>query len=130
MITKSLVETYKELKNEPTPAKQLILDVIKLTGRKESAIRKWLDGSARPDESTCLTIEQGMRMTFDAVIKEYYDRLNLPTSATKFRRRIEVVTHRSKITVMRYVQGVIIPDALTQSVIAKELNTTVSTLFP
>jgi len=126
----SLVQTYKDLKALPTPAKELILEIAKLTGRKESAIRKWLDGSSRPAESTCAMIEQELGRLFDSLIEEYYKKLQEPTRAQLFRQRLEEITHKSQITVLRYVQGVVVPDTLTQSVIAKELNTSASILFP
>jgi hypothetical protein len=130
MVQSSLVQIYKSLKAQPTPAKKLILEVASLTGRKESAIRKWLDGSVRPDASTCTTIEHEMGMPFDNLIKEYYHRLQEPTQAQVFRQQLAEVTQKSPITILRYVTGITIPDALTRSVIAKELNTPISILFP
>jgi hypothetical protein len=121
---------YKSIKAQPTPAKELILEVERLTGRKESAIRKWLDGSSRPDEETCHKLQEATGMSLDSLIVEYYNRLNKPTGAQSFRKRIEKVTHKSSTTVLRYVSGSTMPDALTQAVIAKEFNTSISTLFP
>jgi hypothetical protein len=130
MAEVSLVQFYKELKAQPTPAKKLILEIEELTGRKESAIRKWLDGSSRPDASTCSVIEQGMNKTLDTLVVEYYQRCSEPTMAQEFRSKLEEITHKSAVTILRYVQGITMPDALTQSVIAKELKTSVNILFP
>jgi hypothetical protein len=130
MVKTSFLQTYDALKAQPTPAKELVLSVMQLSGRKESSIRKWLDGSTRPDEATIAKIEDGMKMPFDTLIVEYYRRRKLPTAASSFRRRIKNITHKSEITVARYVQGIIVPDRLTQTVIAQELNTPVQILFP
>jgi heterodisulfide reductase subunit A-like polyferredoxin len=75
-------------------------------------------------------IEQQLGTTLDSLIEEYYKKLQEPTRAQLFRQKLEEITHKSQITVLRYVQGVVVPDALTQSVIAKELNTSASILFP
>jgi hypothetical protein len=120
---------YKDIKTQPTPAKELMLEVKKLTGRKESTIRKWLDGSSRPDKETCHKLKEAMGMSLDLLTIEYYNRLNQPTKAQIFRKRIEEVAHKSPMTVSRYVLGTSIPDALTQAVIADELNTSATILF-
>jgi hypothetical protein len=121
---------YKNIKAQPTPAKELILEVERLTGRKESAIRKWLDGSTRPDDEIRIKLEEAMGMSLDILTIEYYNRLNQPTNAQTFRKRIGKVACKSPSTVLRYVLGSTMPDALTQAVIAKEFNTSISTLFP
>jgi hypothetical protein len=71
-----------------------------------------------------------MGMPFDNLIKEYYHRLQEPTQAQVFRQQLAEVTQKSPITILRYVTGITVPDALTRSVIAKELNTPISILFP
>ena len=130
MVKCSLIQLYELLKSEPTPAMELILAVGEVTGRKESAIRKWLDGSARPDAETCANIERKMEMTLDTLVVEYHRRIKQPTPALLFRKRLESATHKSKITILRYVNGITMPDELTKITIADELNTPVSVLFP
>jgi hypothetical protein len=121
---------YKIIKAQPTPAQELILEIEKVTGRKEATIRKWIDGRAYPDNEINIRLEVVMGMSINNIIAEYSNRLQKPTKAQIFRKRIEKVTHKSPITVLRYVLGSTTPDALTQSVIANEFNTSISTLFP
>jgi hypothetical protein len=121
---------YKIIRAQPTPAQELILEIEKVTGRKEAAIRKWLDGRAYPDNEIIILLEAVMGKSLNTIIAEYSNRLQKPTKAQTFRKRIEKATRKSPITVLRYVLGSSTPDALTQSVIANEFNTSISTLFP
>ena len=130
MLNNSLVKSYENFRKQPTAAKELILDVGKVTGRKESAIRKWLDGSTIPDEHIRSLIEEEMNMSIDSLVNEYYRRLKLPSPALYFRQRIAKATHKSSITVMRYVRGLSKPDELAKDAISKEFNTPISILFP
>lgn len=50
--------------------------------------------------------------------------------ATAFIREIAEVTKKSEIAVRRWLSGETEPDALTQEVLAKYLNTTPAELFP
>lgn len=50
--------------------------------------------------------------------------------ATAFIREIAEVTKKSELAVRRWLSGESEPDALTQDVLAKHLNTTPEKLFP
>lgn len=58
--------------------------------------------------------------------REIYDNMD----RRAFVRRIATVTKRSETAVYNWISGKYKPDALAQTVIAQELNTPVSVLFP
>lgn len=58
--------------------------------------------------------------------REIYDNMD----RRAFVRRIATVTKRSETAVYNWISGKYRPDALAQTVIAQELNTPVSVLFP
>lgn len=68
--------------------------------------------------------------SFKEIYEGYAKRPPLPTPRKEFIRRMADVTKKSEATVKMWVIGRQIPDALTQAVLAKELNVPVATLFP
>lgn len=53
-----------------------------------------------------------------------------PTPGVAFIREVAEVTKKSEITVRRWLAGVVMPDTLTQEVLAKHFKTTPAELFP
>ncbi len=45
----SLTKLYKEKLSEPSPAKQLIKEIAKLTERSQLTVRLWLSGKHKPE---------------------------------------------------------------------------------
>jgi hypothetical protein len=68
--------------------------------------------------------------TFREIYEGYAKRPPLPTPRKEFVRRMADVTKKSEATVKMWVIGRQVPDALTQEVLAKELNVPAEVLFP
>lgn len=66
-------------------------------------------------------------MTFKEI---YLQEKAKPTPAMAFIENIAKLTCRSRTTVIGWIAGVGTPDALTQKVIAEELNVDAASLFP
>lgn len=67
-------------------------------------------------------------------LKELYNRAKdqpkPETPATVFIREVADVTKKSEVSVRRWISEEVVPDALTQDVLAKHFNTTSDALFP
>ena len=130
MLQTSLIESYNRLQMCPTPAKNLILEIMNITGRKESTVRKWLYGSTRPDKATCAAIEIATNNSFEDIIEDYHCRTMVPSPAQAFRERIQKTTNKSMDSIVRYLNGKSVPDYPTKKIISEEFNTPISILFP
>lgn len=73
-------------------------------------------------------------MTAERTFKQIYNDLpkreKVDSPKEQWINRIAAVTKKSKQTVRMWLYGVQVPDALTQSIIAKELKTPETVLFP
>lgn len=67
-------------------------------------------------------------------LKELYNRAKVQpkpeTPATVFIREVADVTKKSEVAVRRWISGEVVPDALTQEVLARHFDTTPAELFP
>lgn len=64
-------------------------------------------------------------------IREMYkDARKKPTPGVAFIREVADVTKKSEIAVRRWISGEVVPDALTQEVLARHFDTTPTELFP
>lgn len=68
--------------------------------------------------------------SFREIYEGYAKRPPLPTPRKAFIKRIAEVTKKSETTVRMWVMGRQVPDALTQSVLEKELGVPAEVLFP
>lgn len=68
--------------------------------------------------------------TFKEIYEGYAKRPPLPTPRKEFVSRMADLTKKSEATVKMWVMGRQVPDALTQSVISKELGIPEEVLFP
>lgn len=63
-------------------------------------------------------------------LKELYDKAKQePTPAMNFIKEVMAVTHKSEITVRRWLAGEVVPDALTCAVLAEHFGCDPKELF-
>ena len=71
-----------------------------------------------------------LREIYDEVKAKPVKRVLPPTPSQAFVMELAQVTKKSELAVRRWIGGQATPDALTQEVLAKHLNTTPEDLFP
>lgn len=69
-------------------------------------------------------------MTLKEIYEEVKRQPKHDTPSNAFVKRIADVTKKSERAARRWVYGEVVPDALTQEVLAKHFNTTPQELFP
>ena len=69
-------------------------------------------------------------MTLSQLYEEAKKRPRPLAPAVSFVREVAEVTKRGEVAVYRWLNGTVIPDALTQDVLARHFNTTPDKLFP
>ena len=130
MLNLSLIKLYKEIRGLPSPAYELITELIVLTGRKECTVRKWLDGSIIPPQCVRDEIQKEMNLSFNELINEYYNRVNKKPYATQFIEYLMSITGKSLPSIKRYLLGTANPDISTKKLISNALETPIEILFP
>lgn len=60
----------------------------------------------------------------------YKAELRKPTAGERFIAEVARVTHKSAVSVRRWLYGYTEPDELTKTVLADHFNTDINTLFP
>lgn len=66
----SLADLYREKMQQLSPAKQLIKDVMDVTGRSEVTVRMWLGGHFKPEPIIQKIIADALNLELDGLFPD------------------------------------------------------------
>lgn len=63
----SLVELYKEEMAKPTPAKEFLNEICKITNRSEITVRLWVSGKVQPEPLVQKVLGEALNISPDVL---------------------------------------------------------------